>query len=351
MIRKVCLTLVLCCLSFQAASAQSQDWARKLFEANSHNFGTVPRGSDPQYVFKIKNPFKEDVHISNVRASCGCITVKKVEPATLKTFDEGSILIQFNTQAFVGQKNATVTVQIDQPFFAEVQLAISGFIRTDIMVNPGAVDFGTVEHGAKIDKKVRIQSFGRSNWQITAIETSSQNIEAEAVEVSRANGRVEYDMTVRVTNSAPIGYLQESIKVLTNDDKGDGIPIHVQGHIDSELSVRPSPLFLGVFTPGNDVTKSIIVKGRRPFQIQSMECENKATADSFEFSGLGKGAQTVHAIQLKFTAPDLAGRIVQRVLIETDNGMTAELMVYAQVVGGQAGRAEQANKVSSDDKR
>ena len=55
------------------------------------------------------------------------------ENATLKTYEKGAIIAHFNTDTFSGQRGATLTVTIDKPFYAQVQLHVSGFIRTDVI--------------------------------------------------------------------------------------------------------------------------------------------------------------------------------------------------------------------------
>ena len=52
----------------------------------------------------------------------------------MKTYEKGAIVATFNTDSFHGQRGATLTVIIDQPFYAEVQLHDRGYIRTDVDV-------------------------------------------------------------------------------------------------------------------------------------------------------------------------------------------------------------------------
>ncbi len=117
-----------------------------MFKATEHDFGTVARGSKAEYRFVFENLYMEDVHIAGVRTSCGC-TTPSVENATVKTYDQGDILAHFNTPTFLGQRAATLTVTIDKPFYAEVQLHIKGFIRNDVLVDPGSVQIGSVDQG------------------------------------------------------------------------------------------------------------------------------------------------------------------------------------------------------------
>ncbi len=57
---------------FSAETVRAEDWARKMFTVTQHDFGVVPRGSKSSFEFKLKNSFKETIHIQSARSSCAC---------------------------------------------------------------------------------------------------------------------------------------------------------------------------------------------------------------------------------------------------------------------------------------
>ena len=124
----------------------AQEWAQKMFKIKSHDFGVVARNSKTEYAFEIENPYAVDVHITAVRASCGC-TTPAITKQQLTTYEKGSILATYNTGAFLGKRGATLTVTFDQPRYAEVQLKVTGFIRSDVQIQPGGISFGAVDQG------------------------------------------------------------------------------------------------------------------------------------------------------------------------------------------------------------
>ena len=134
------------CLLMLAGTSQAQDWARKMFEKTTFDFGTLARGAKAIHTFKLKNIYEETVHITGVRSTCGCTTVEIKHP-TVKTFETAEIVADFNTVAFRGTHSSTLTVIIDQPFPAEVQLQVYGNVRTDVVIEPGLVSFGSVAPG------------------------------------------------------------------------------------------------------------------------------------------------------------------------------------------------------------
>ena len=136
----------LVCLLLTLVPASAQEWATKMFNITSHDFGTVAKGSKAQFRFQIKNIYEEDAHIAGVRSSCGC-TTPQITKSDLKTFETAEIVAEFNTRDFQGHKTATLTVTFDKPFHAVVELHIAGFIRSDVVLQPGFVDLGTVDLG------------------------------------------------------------------------------------------------------------------------------------------------------------------------------------------------------------
>lgn len=316
--RSLCIALTLVLLA--AAQAPAQEWAKQLFKTHSHDFGTVARGSKTIYEFEMENVFEEDIHIASVRASCGC-TIPSIKKDTLKTWEKGAIIAEFNTRAFLGQRSATVTVTIDKPFYAEVQLNVKGYIRSDIVFNPGTVNFGEVDNGSPAVKKVELSYAGRDSWKILDVRSANPHLEVELNEKTRGGGRVAYEMQVRLTDDAAEGYLEDQLTIITDDARLKNIALPVEGRIVAPLTVSPGSLFLGVLEPGQKVTKQLVVKGKQPFKVLAVKCSDNC----FEFKTTTE-AKTLHLIPVTFTAGDSPGKLVQTIEIETDmvkcNGAT-----------------------------
>src|SRR5688572_12420491 len=73
--RKAALALLALLGTCQTAAAQTA-WADKLFGGNvNHDFGVVPRGAQLKHSFKMTNIYKVPLEISQIRVTCGCLTV------------------------------------------------------------------------------------------------------------------------------------------------------------------------------------------------------------------------------------------------------------------------------------
>lgn len=317
---------LLVAISLAAANASGQEWARQMFDSFEHDFGTVARAAKAEYLFVFTNKYLEDVHIAGVRASCGCTSVR-VENATVKTYEKGAIVASINSGTFLGRRGATLTVTIDKPYPAEVQLRVAAFIRSDVMVNPSAVQFGTVDMGLPAEQKVQINYMGSSNWEITGIRSSNPHVSGQLTETSRNGGQVWYELKVNLDKNVPAGFLKEHIMLTTNDGQNAEIPVAVEGRVISAITVSPASLFMGVIQPGQQVTKQLVVQGKKPFKIVSITCDD----ESFKFTKDDK-VSPVHLIPVTFIAGKDLGKVVKAIRIETDLGNEKpELSAYAVV--------------------
>jgi hypothetical protein len=322
------LALVLPWILAWGTEAAAQDWAKKMFEAHSHDFGMVARGSKQEYSFVLTNSYKEDVHISDVRSSCGC-TTPRVTKDRIKTHEQSAIALAYNTRSFLGAKSATVTVTFDEPYYAEVQLTVNGYIRSDVVFNPGAVEFGSVDAGQTASTKVSISYAGRDDWEITDVRSANESFEVELQETLRSGGRVNYEMVVRLKPDAPPGFIHDQLLIVTNDSGASNVSLPVEGQIVSAITVSPAALFLGVLKPGESVKKRLVVRGSKPFRILSVKCADA----SFTFEKPEADSKSLHFVPVEFKASDEAGQIEKKIEIETDlgQGFSAQCMASATV--------------------
>ncbi|MAR13914.1 MAG: hypothetical protein CL681_28565 [Blastopirellula sp.] len=314
-----------------ASMASAQEWARKMFKEVSHDFGTVARGSKQIFEFELQNIYKEDIHISRVRASCGC-TIPSIKKHDLKTWETGAIIAEYNTRSFLGKRGATVTVTIDKPFPAEVQLTVKGYIRSDVTFSPALVQFGDVESGHAAEQRITVNHSGRSSWKITDVRSGNPHLEVRLNEKARAGNRVTYDMFVKLKQGAPVGYLQDQLTIVTDDNQRQTVSVAVEGRVNSALSVSPATVFLGALNVGQVAEKKLVVRGKKPFKIVAVRCNDARF--TFETS---ESAKMLHLLPMKFTADSATGKVSQTVVIETDQGATAECIITGDLTGAVAG--------------
>lgn len=326
------ITLAVAVVLLAASTAHAQEWATKMFKITNHNFGTVAKAAKTEYEFEFYNPYVEDVHVLGVRASCGCTSVEVVTP-NLKTYETGTIKAIFNTHLFTGQHGATLTVSIDRPYPAEVQLQVNGYIRDDVQVIPGSVQMGQVEQGRAAVQQVSVNHNG-GGWQIVDVRSSNPHIKGQAIAVNNGWGQTNYNLVVQLDGAAPAGYFRDSLQLVGSDQQA--VPVMVEGQVLAAITVSPSSLFMGVVPPGQTAQKQLVVQGSRPFRIKSITCDDP----SFKFNtDAAQEAKLVHVIPVTFKAGTKEGKITQPIRIETELGSPAQaISASAQVLGGSVSK-------------
>ena len=219
---------------FLSVPAFGQEWAAKMFSTTSHDFGIVAGARRPSTPSSWKTSMSRR-YSAGVGKSCSC-TKPEIQTPTLKTHEKGAILATYNTAAFLGAKGATLTVTFDRPFFAEVQLQVRGYIRGDVAISPGIVDFGEVDENSNREKAIMVDYAGGDDWQIVAVQSTNSHISGTAAEVSRGGGQVTYRVAVHLDRRAPSGYLADHVILLTNDPRNTDVVVPIEGVVRAQVA-------------------------------------------------------------------------------------------------------------------
>jgi len=309
------------------SSAAAADWARDMFEATQHDFGTIAAGAKAEFAFKFTNKYLYEVHAVGVRSSCGCSDVR-ISKDSLATYETGEVVASINSQRLRGRQGSTLTVIFDKPHYAEVQLKVTVYIRGDVLLEPSGFDFGEIDLGAAASRKLTITHYGDADWKLVDVQATAAHLACELGEAERSGTRVSYPVTAKLAAGAPPGDLRTQLLLVTNDSRAEKIPVMVVGHVRPSLSVAPASLYLGSLRPGQSVTKRLVVRAAKPFHIQDISTD----CDCLEFSYASDEAKALHLVPVKFTAGDKTAGVKRTIRIKTDlNDAQAEIVAWAAV--------------------
>ena len=296
------------------AARADQDWAAKMFEKTSHDFGVVARGSDVSYRLKLKNKYKEDVHIHDVRTTCGC-SAGEPSQTTLKSLEEAYVEIKMDTRKFMRRKDSNVIVTFDAPLYQEVTIPITAYIRTDVVVEPGSAQFGAVDQETGSEQTLTVAYAGREDWKIKSVKTGHEFLSAAVKETTRESGRVDYDVVMTLKPGAPAGMLRQFVTLVTDDAENPDVPILVEAQVKPDIEVKPSVISLGTMSPKQSKTVQVVLQGKKPFKIESVTCQK--VKDVFEVRLPSKEAK-VQVIPLTVTAPEEPGTLDEQLSVTID---------------------------------
>lgn len=244
------------------------NWAQSLFDEKEHDFGPVAHGAIVRHPFKLTNRLGHFVTILDVRASCGC-TSGKANVTTLQPGEQGVVTAQMDTRNFVGHKATVLFVTLADATGrqGEARLGVSSDILSDIVLNPGFVNFGTVAASDSPEHTISIERLGNPQWRALRMLTSSKVLKGNLVETARSATGVTYALTVGLKPGSRAGFIDDEIIIVTNDPESPRIPIRIAGQVRGDLSVSPATAALGKLKPTRKAEAKFLLKSSQPFSI------------------------------------------------------------------------------------
>ena len=298
---------LLACAWANQASAQDPHWADKMFEKTEQDFGVVPANADMKARIKITNIYKETVQISDVKTSCGC-TVGKPSATILESEQVAWLDVSMDTRRFRGPKETVVSIHFSHPIPATVQVRVKSFINSDVELNPGALEFREIPQGVDHQFKMLVQYNGHGQSVIKEAVCKNPHV-ALKFNMVRQNAFVQtYELIATLKGTAPLGDLRDQVHLITNDPNNPQIPVLIEARVEPEFTVTPELISFDNMVPGQRKTINVIIRGRKPFEIEKIESEK--TAGTFE-TQIPTDMQKVHRLPLTLVAPSELGTITE----------------------------------------
>lgn len=317
----------------QAQTGASASWAETVFPERQHDFGTVARGTKLRHSFPVVNSTNVDIKILKYNTRCGCTDVRlgaNVIPPGTKTTIEATL----DTTQFDRFKPSGLTLEVEGPNRVNVDLNMTCFIRADVTLSPGQVDFGTVGRSSKPQAVLNLSYSGKqADWQVTRMQTVTSSVSARLEELGRtAEGHTRYRLTATLTpDSLEDGRFKDRITLITNDPEAPQIPVMVSAIVQSRVVVSPAVITLGQLRPGQTAERTILVRNvsNEPFRITRFQTEG----GEFVLPELTDETRPLHQLKVALKAPNQPGPHHAVLRIETDvNGEPpAKLSTFATI--------------------
>ena len=290
------VSLVALSLALEGGSAHG-GWADTFFAEQVYDFGPVPRGVKVRHPFVLTNRLNEPVTILDVRASCGC-TTGRASASPVAPGGSATVEAEMDTRNFVGRKSTTlyVTLVSADGREAEVRLGVASTILSDIVLNPGAIDFGVVTRGQTPAQTLTIDRVGMPDWRVSRMVSTCRAIDASLSETARNGQTVSYLLKVSLRADAPAGTFRDELQLVNNDRETQVFPIQVTATVRGELSASPGLLSLGNVTSSGVVQGRFLVRASKPFMVRSIEGDG----DGFKARADDDTAKPVHLVTVSY---------------------------------------------------
>ncbi len=301
-----------------------------MFPERAHDFGTVARGSLVRHTFPVINRTASEIRIATWQPKCGCTDVRvgaRVIPPGTQTTVEATI----DTTRFQGYKASGLILVLDHPTFAQIDLNLTCFIRGDITLEPGQIDFGAIRPTGKLPSAVLTLTYtgGKPNWEIADMKTQTAQVKAEAKEITRTLGRIQWQITATLQPGLKHGHFRDQITVITNDSPRQTIPISVVANIQGAVAATPSIINFGQVRPGQAISKVVHVRSGSPFKITQIE----ASKTDLKAVEQGAGGGSDHTVSVTLQAPVTIGpfHAVLKIMSDLKDEAPVQIKTFATI--------------------
>ncbi len=148
------------------------------FSETKKDFGLIPQHTLFNWKVKVKNVSSSPVSIVKIKTTCGC-TVAKPEKETLLPGDETELLINFNSEAFLGKVEKLIF--IDTNTKERYTLRLRAIVEKTVYISP---------------KKIKIKTTDNYTEQLVEIKSLKENVYPEIAEVILPFKKgISYDIT------------------------------------------------------------------------------------------------------------------------------------------------------------
>ena len=330
--RKVVLALfALIVLTATANAQQPAAWADKLFGGTiTHDFGTIPRGSQLKFSFKIVNIYKVPLDVTEVRVSCDCVRAE-CSVKTLQPNDTATLNINMDARRFNGPKTVRVYFTVGPKFVSTSTLTVTANARGDVAFSPNEIDFGNVQRGQTPTKTIDLEyTGGLVDWRVVEIvKNGSAPFELKVEDLARlvnTGARKGYRLSATLKADAPTGSFKQEVILKTSDGSTPVLTFNVVGNVQAGLAISPSPIVATGLKVGESQTKKVFVRAAKPFKIVAVDGQGDGVTAEFP------NRQDTTLVLTVNIAPTKAGPLRKQLLIRTDlDGDLTPLIVEATI--------------------
>jgi hypothetical protein len=317
------------------------------FEHKTHNFGTITRKQMVEHVFPFRNDGKKTLKINYIETGCLCATAT-ASATEIPPGGSAEIVIKLEAYKFPGDDpRKTLRVNTNDPDEPFVGLTISAQIIDAVVLEPREIILPNIQSATPATVEARITQDGFKELEIIKIDTSSPNI---SVEQFPLDGEEKgFLLKITIGPEMPEGKFEEIVTINTNygnyknkpKNKGPGLDLYrnyrklqlpVKGSVGSAISIIPQSINFGSASPGDTLSRKLVVTSASPLEIQSVSIPDTAFRASFKLLDEGAG----YEITLDFVPAAPQRRIEERLTIRTpEKELTVPVFATVRAAAGQ----------------
>jgi hypothetical protein len=215
------------------AKADTASGPKLVIPEDKKDVGTVPKGEPIKYTYILKNTGKADLHVTDVKPSCGC-TVPEFDKV-IKPGAEGKVTLTVDTKNFSGPISKTALLLTDDPSTPQATLFLTAIVKPFVEALPyGFFRIQGLSGEASSSEVVLVSD--DAEFKPSKIETPNSFLRASVTpvpekELIKDKNANQWKITLTAAADAPEGILGGMVKVTTGVKKQPEIEITVSGFV------------------------------------------------------------------------------------------------------------------------
>ncbi len=292
------------------------------------DFGTVPQGEHLKATFELKNEGDAPIEVRSVRPTCGCTVAdydKEIAPGK-----SGAITATVDTTNFNGPIAKSLLVLTNDPEVPNLSLVVKAEVQPHVEVLPRPlVRFNAIQGDEAVDKVTLASAMGE-DFSITGIDSNVPYVSATSRKLAKdeqvpGKGTPQYEVTLSLAPDAPVGPLNATVTVHTDDPKAKDVAIRAFGVVRALVHVTPPEIQFGTVDAAQKPGRSVMVVNNQPTPIKVTNVSVSDDAFSAEVTPLQEGQRYQVMVTVK---PDAsAGTHSGTLTITTTDPRFSELTV------------------------
>ena len=238
-------------------SAVDPNGPKLVLNEDKHDVGTVAKGEMIKQTYVVKNAGKADLHITDVKPSCGC-TVPEYDKV-IKPGGEGKITLNVDTKSFQGAISKSALIVSDDPASPQATIFLTANVKPYVEALPYGFFRIQALTGDSATSEVTLVS-DEPDFKPTKAEVAQSYLTvaiAPVAEKDRIKDRNpnQYKVTLTSKPDAPEGLVGGYVKVQTGAKKQPELDLAISGYVKPTVSITPSAVNFGNFDPKGDAVK------------------------------------------------------------------------------------------------
>ena len=304
------------------------------------DFGTVTLGQSAERDLTIRNDGTDELAVYSVQSNHAAFSV--VGDSTFKLAPQASktLTVRF-VPTSLGERQASLTVQSSDSKLPTFVVSVSGigFGMPAIVVEPAAIDLGSVPLGQSAQRALTVRKSGSDDLHVSAVQSSDPSFSVVGDTAFQLAAGASKELTVQFSPTR-VGAQQATLTIQSNDTNHPTVNVALSGTALGVpgIAVEPTELDFGTLPLGQSTERTCTVRndGTADLSVSAVRSSDPAfsLADETAFD-LAAGASKTLSIRF---SPTAAGPHRATLTIESNDAsrptVTVALSGTAQGVPG-----------------